>query len=488
MNFLFSEELIIMDKSSLYFYLDILMVGLLTDISIIWFFIPLLNSYPLNIIPYLLLFGFLPGYGLLTIIKLETQQLNIYKRIISSIVLSIGLTLLFIILSNYKMLSIPLTIILPILSLTFIIITFIRRWNKQREDRVLKKIKDDTADVTPVLNTKNDKLSLKLLDEPDINIPEAENKINDEEEINSKENRSKPRYKDNRGKFHYITDLLLISSLAILTLIFVLLPGLNDTIVRTILGLIFILFIPGYSLIAALFPKKDELDTIERLALSFGLSIAITPLTGLMLNYTPYGIRLDPILLTLTGLTLALVLAAFIRRYSLPANTRFYVNFTGFFRTINTSFSHESRTGKILSVILALTILCALAGTIYAIVTPKQGESFTEFYILGPNGSASGYPTNLTEGQSGNIIIGVVNHENKQVNYRILVTSDNTVQFNQDVSLNNGQKIELPFNFTAGNPGTPRMDFLLYKLPDTTNNYRNLHLWLNITTSGNVTS
>ena len=70
---------------------------------------------------------------------------------------------------------------------------------------------------------------------------------------------------------------------------------------RIILGLPFILFIPGYILIFALFPgrKTDQgIDIIERIALSFGLSIAIVPLIGLGLNYTEWGIRLEPILLS----------------------------------------------------------------------------------------------------------------------------------------------------------------------------------------------
>ena len=75
-----------------------------------------------------------------------------------------------------------------------------------------------------------------------------------------------------------------------------------EGILRVILGLPFILFIPGYILIFALFPnkKKDRgIDIIERIALSFGLSIAIVPLIGLGLNYTSWGIRLEPILLSI---------------------------------------------------------------------------------------------------------------------------------------------------------------------------------------------
>ncbi len=45
---------------------------------------------------------------------------------------------------------------------------------------------------------------------------------------------------------------------------------------RIILGLSFILFFPGYVLICALFTRKEDLNLVERLALSMGLSIAVT--------------------------------------------------------------------------------------------------------------------------------------------------------------------------------------------------------------------
>jgi hypothetical protein len=79
---------------------------------------------------------------------------------------------------------------------------------------------------------------------------------------------------------------------------------------RNVLGIIFILVLPGYSFIKALFPttvpfktSSENLDNIERLALSIGMSLALVPIVGLILNYTPWGIRLTPVTLSLLALT-----------------------------------------------------------------------------------------------------------------------------------------------------------------------------------------
>jgi len=81
---------------------------------------------------------------------------------------------------------------------------------------------------------------------------------------------------------------------------------------RHILGSIFVLWLPGYSLIKALFPTK-EIDNIERTALSIGMSLALVAITGLLLNYTPWGIRLTPVTLSLLTLTTVFATAAIIR-------------------------------------------------------------------------------------------------------------------------------------------------------------------------------
>lgn len=92
--------------------------------------------------------------------------------------------------------------------------------------------------------------------------------------------------------------------------------------IRYVLGGIFILWLPGYTFIKALFPTElpfktsdRNLDLIERVVLSFGMSLALVPIVGLLLNYTPWGIRLTPITVTLAALTLTFATASVIREY-----------------------------------------------------------------------------------------------------------------------------------------------------------------------------
>jgi uncharacterized membrane protein len=61
--------------------------------------------------------------------------------------------------------------------------------------------------------------------------------------------------------------------------------------------------------------SSENLDTIERIALSFGLSIALTAIVGLILNYTPWGVRLAPITFSLLALTIVFATAAVLSEY-----------------------------------------------------------------------------------------------------------------------------------------------------------------------------
>jgi hypothetical protein len=108
-----------------------------------------------------------------------------------------------------------------------------------------------------------------------------------------------------------------VASLVTLLVVYVVPPSFPFIAFRWVLGSVFVLFLPGYMAVEALFPKGRELDVIERFALSVGLSLALVPLVGLLLNYTPWGIRLDPIMISLTMLTIGLSVIAMARRYRL---------------------------------------------------------------------------------------------------------------------------------------------------------------------------
>ena len=113
-------------------------------------------------------------------------------------------------------------------------------------------------------------------------------------------------------------DLWFVLSATLGTILIVLVFGITQyplVTIRYVLGTIFVLFIPGFSLIQCLYYRREDLDDLERFALSIGLSLALVPLVGLVLNYTPFGIRLPPVTISLSILSIILIVCGTIRRY-----------------------------------------------------------------------------------------------------------------------------------------------------------------------------
>lgn len=286
----------------------------------------------------------------------------------------------------------------------------------------------------------------------------------------------------NNNAMSKIRDLQIIVLLLVLLNAFILFEPLNKMILRTLLGIPFILFVPGYTLIAALFPGKDDLDSIERIALSFGLSIAIVPLIGLGLNFTPFGIRLIPILFSISVFILGMCLIAYFRRLKLPENEAYTVTFPNFIPRIKETINTESRLDKLLSIILILSIVASVIILIYVVITPKQGEKYSEFYILGNGGKADNYPTHLEYGNNSSLIAGIVNHEYITVNYTLRVLLENNTLNSKHLQLEHNSTWEERIFFTPELKGTNlKLEFLLYKENNFTAPYRDLHLWVNVT-------
>lgn len=283
------------------------------------------------------------------------------------------------------------------------------------------------------------------------------------------------------------SDLVIVMGLVLLTDIFVLTPGINETLIRNVLGLPLVLFLPGYSLIAALFPAKSDLDGIERVALSFGLSIAVVPLIGLGLNYTPWGIRIHPILISLSTFTFIMCGLAYLRRAKLPESEAFDISFRATALSLKTEImgSSESKLDKALTVFLIFSILLSVVTLAYVVLSPKEGEHFTEFYLLGPEGKADNYPTKYILGENGTVIVGVVNHEYSPVNYTMEIKLENKSMFLPEnlkhITLAHNETWEEPVILTPEFEGkNMKLQFLLFNETDKSVPYRDLHLWIDV--------
>jgi uncharacterized membrane protein len=318
-----------------------------------------------------------------------------------------------------------------------------------------------------------------------------------------------PRIKKIRAAFYdpeYPLDLILVVLWLAAGLLTIYLPFLNETPVRYVLTIPLVLFIPGYCLLAALFPKDSEITRSERIAFSFGISLAVVPLIGFFLNFTLWGIQLDPIVISLGVFSLVTVIIAFFRRAYLPPEERFRVRFSEIRDRIGNELfpAGGSRIERLLSGVLVLVILIALLTTIYVLVIPRGGEPFTEFYVLGENQTASGYPDSVIAGENYPLYVGVKNHENRDVTFMIETwmghtefdTMTNTSRISAmdpsdylSFTLGDNQSAIIPYNLSVQETGYDSVEFLLFNetVPgidvmgsDRINaSYRNLHLVLN---------
>jgi len=202
----------------------------------------------------------------------------------------------------------------------------------------------------------------------------------------------------------------------------------------------------------------------------------VVPLLGLLLNYTPWGITVASTLWTIAIFIFSMSAVACYRQRNLAPEERFTLDLTRLKPDFNTS-----KRSIALSAVLVLVIVGAVGMMASVVSTPKEGEKFTEFYILGPDGQASGYPSQLALDETGVVIVGVVNHEYRQVDYRIEVgINGENIDEVASFSLSDGETWEQEVTFTPYKLGPDqKVEFLLYQDSDS-EPYRTLHLWVDV--------
>jgi len=294
-------------------------------------------------------------------------------------------------------------------------------------------------------------------------------------------------------------DLLLCVALAIILI--ALIAFFPDSLARQVVGLIFVLFLPGYAATAALFPENDQIDGIERTALSFGLSIAIVPLIGLALNFSPWGIRLDPILASVSGFILLASAVGWYRRIRLPMDERFAIVID-----FKMDFRGMPMVDKLLTIGIVVMLVASSVVLAWAITTPRTGERFTQLAILGPGGMATDYPSDLAVDQQATVLLSVESFEHQPTSYAIVIVLttvtdanfeivENSIDWDQNhaltphvaiaqnFSLQHLDDYNRTFNFSVTAAGSWKLQFLLFTegQPISQDPYREVHLWLEVT-------
>lgn len=240
------------------------------------------------------------------------------------------------------------------------------------------------------------------------------------------------------------------------------------------------------------------------MALSFGLSIAIVSLIGFGLNFTELGITLEPLLYSIGGFIIVASIWAMIRRAELTTEERAGIE-------LSLWPGKQGAAGRVLSLLLVILILGSMGLLGYVVANPQVEEPFTEFFVLGLDGSADYYPsefiivgdsitrvsyghgddTKEVDEQYGRVTLVIINNEGAETNYTIRLKIDGEPAYfivEGDVlseigplSLGDGQEWQQEVGFAPVETGqSQKVEFILYK--DSQPYFENpLYIWIDVT-------
>lgn len=193
-------------------------------------------------------------------------------------------------------------------------------------------------------------------------------------------------------------------SAGILLIMAILLSGVGSGPLAATLSLLLVFVLPGYALTKALFPGS-QMEFAELIALTLGLSLAITALGGLILHWLPWRLETRSWTILLGSISFFASLIALLRQMFLNELPPSFIR-------VNLSFSFND----------GLYFLLASIGVAIAFVLAYQGEviqtrsNITQLWILPDETTESSYS------------IGIDNLGEETVQYRLVITIDDRVE------------------------------------------------------------
>lgn len=274
-------------------------------------------------------------------------------------------------------------------------------------------------------------------------------------------------------------ELQLATTVNIL-MVLLLLPWANEPSLilmglRLIVGLIFLLFMPGFLLQSVLFWRNRELNALEQIALSMGISAALAGALALLLDVMHWGLQLEAIVSAIILLTTLLALIGGLRRRN---SEKAFLVISLF---VLPWWQEQDNMNRLLYGVMALALLGAAFFSAAIITLPRPGDSYTSFYLLGSEHLAEAYPQDIVLGETVTVMAGITNQEGHASKYYVkMLHVGKVIGQLEAFTLNDGETLETLLEFTPENTGNDlEIDIILYR-DDVPQPYRTLRLWLNV--------
>jgi len=264
----------------------------------------------------------------------------------------------------------------------------------------------------------------------------------------------------------------MMMSLTTLLVIFALTE--SNNFLRTVLGIAFVVFFPGYALQAALFPGQKDLRLIERIVLSFALSIAVVPPLILFLNYTPWGITLSSVIIILGFYVFLISMFGIYRRSLLPEDECFKIIVPEI-----ASLKKRFKNNMIFYLVMIGVTLFSLM-SFHSFANTSRNDGFSEFYLKSLDNGIENFTKGVKSGSKIEFVLGVRNFEFEDCDYTIKIYVDSRLSATiGPFNLKKGEKREEKVSLSPGTDltGNAKVECILFKNNDL-EPYRSVHLWI----------
>lgn len=316
---------------------------------------------------------------------------------------------------------------------------------------------------------------------------------------------------------------VMVATLAFAIVAVVVLP--EGAPLRAFVGLVGLLLLPGYALTTLVFPARAADDArssqagllrggggddatvlrddsspaavtdVERAALAFGLSVALTPAYGVIVASLGLGFGEAAMVATVAVVTAVLIVAGTARRLTVDPADRYALPLDRWARRAEATLDGD---GLDVAIALALAAAVLVAGVSFAgaVVAPLDGSGDTSAALLTETDDgelvAAGYETRLVEGERSELVLEVTNREGETVEYTAIVLiqrldedgsvveSERLHRFDRTIAA--GETVRIDHAVTATIAGDRiRFTYLLYRgeppaTPTVDSAYRHLSL------------